>query len=72
MSMSQCHGIILRIAAGLVALLLFAMAPVLFMCAEGWWRKLGAIPGIGFGIVFAMHAIGGRRMRDRGVTNRRS
>jgi hypothetical protein len=61
--MSEGPGIIMRIAAGVVALLFFAITPVLFICAEGWWRKLGAIPGIGFGVVFALYAIRGRKVR---------
>lgn len=57
--MSEGSSVIMRFAAGGVAILFFVIAPVLFVCAEGWWRKLGAIPGIGFGVVFILYAIRG-------------
>ena len=58
----------MRILGGILACLFLAVAPVIMFSAEGW-RKAGVIPVVGFGILFAIHALRGRK-RDKPAESR--
>jgi hypothetical protein len=49
--MKNIKYIAFRILSGILAILFFAMVPVIFMATDGW-RKAGVIPVVGFGIIF--------------------
>lgn len=55
--MSQGPSVIMRVGAALLALLFLSMAPVLVLCGEKWWHKLGALPVVGFALIFILYAI---------------
>ncbi len=46
----------MRIIAIVLSILLLCTAPLLFLCVEGWWRRLGVIPIIWFAMVFLTYA----------------
>lgn len=57
--------VVMRTLSGIVACSFFASAPIIFFAAESW-RKAGVIPVIGFGILFLLYALRGKK--DSGGT----